>query len=101
VRYFLDPNGERIFRTQPRPDDGHVEIASEVLARLGIIPLDREDHYVQMFCRGFARIVEHKDGITEVEFGPDLTAEQMAFVTAQERRGRQIKLFRTTRRFTP
>jgi hypothetical protein len=50
----LDKHGAKTFRAQGKPGEGHVDIASEILAQQGINPVDLVDHYDQMFRLKFA-----------------------------------------------
>jgi hypothetical protein len=87
VRCFLDKHGAKTFRAQGKPGEGHVDIASEILAQQGINPVDLVDHYDQMFRLKFALIVEHPDQILEVEYRGKLTSAQKRFVDEMRSKG--------------
>lgn len=76
------------------PGGGHIDIAQEVLAQQGIEPVDRLDHYEQMFRLKYARIVEHDRQLLEVEFRSKLTAAQQRFVEDMQSQGWTIRLER-------
>jgi hypothetical protein len=80
MRYFLDEHGARILRTRRHPDDGHVEIAREVLTRRRIAINGPADYYAKMYSFKYARIVEHLDRVLEVEFRDNLTADRKSVV---------------------
>ena len=73
---------------------GHVEIAREVLKRLGMTPANLADHYDQMFGLGYARIVEHPDQVLEVEYVSYLSDSQEKFVNGMRQRGWSVRLIR-------
>jgi hypothetical protein len=76
------------------PGEGHVEIAREVLKRLGTTPANLADHYDQMFGLGYARVVEHADQVLEVEYLNQLSASQEQFVNGMRQRGWSVRLIR-------
>ena len=94
MRYFLDQHGAKVFGRQAKPDEGHAEIAREVLKRLGMTPANLADHYDQMFGLGYARIVEHPDQVLEVEYVSHLRDSQEKFVNGMRQRGWSVRLIR-------
>ena len=91
LRYYLDPLGAKTGRMQGQPGRGHYEIGQEHLAANGIVPVDYEDVYRQMFRLRFVRIVEHDDNLTvEVEHGPQLTAAQERVVEQFRQAGKRV-----------
>jgi hypothetical protein len=90
-RYFLDPWGAKTTRILGRSGGGHVEIGKEVLASKGLVPADSADVYVQMFRLKFARVVEHDDGLVEVEHTRRLSTGQRQFLQALEHAGRTLR----------
>jgi len=89
-RYYLDKNGAVTRRAQGLPGEGHHEIAQEVLPKLGIVPKDYQDHYVQMFQLKFTRVVEHDDGRVEVEHLHELTTHQKRYLKTLSDAGKTI-----------
>ncbi len=91
-KYFLDPHGAVTSRMQGLPGEGHIEIGQAVLAANGIVPMDQDDVYRQMFKLKFIRVVEQDDDTVEVEHGTPLTTAQRQFIQDLEGRGMQVNL---------
>ena len=70
-----------------QPGDGHYDIAKDVLGEHGVTAVNYADHCEQMFRLKFARIVEHREGILEVEHTAPLTSAQKRFIREKEHQG--------------
>jgi hypothetical protein len=95
-RYFLDRHGAVTRRMQGAPGHGHIDIAKEVLPAQGIVPVNNEDHYRQMFRLRYARVVEYADGTVKVEYGTALTTAQKRFIANLRSQKREVKVSRRT-----
>lgn len=90
-RYFLDPFGAKTTRIQGRTGGGHLQIGKEVLTEKGITPADSADVYAQMFRLKYVRVVEHEDGLVEVEHTRKLTSGQKQFLRSLEHAGKTLR----------
>jgi len=95
--YFLDRHGAKTNRILGRSGGGHLEIGREVLAAQGVAPADSADVYAQMFRLRYVRVVEHEDGLTEVEHTRKLTSHQKQFLKALEDAGRTLRYITVAR----
>jgi hypothetical protein len=90
-RYFLDPLGAKTGRIMGRSGGGHLEIGKEVLAAKGLVPADSADVYAQMFKLKYVRVVEHEDGLVEVEHTRKLSTGQRQFLQSLEHAGKTLR----------
>jgi hypothetical protein len=90
ARYFIDRNGARTSRILGRTGAGHIDIAREVLPQHRVQAEDDADHYSQMFRLHFMRVVEHDDGLVEIEYRGKLTSAQRRFLQEMEQAVKRV-----------
>jgi hypothetical protein len=90
-RYFLDPFGSTTRRILGPTGGGHLEIGKEVLATKGSVPVDSADVYARMFRFKYVRVVEHEDGLVEVEHRHKLTSDQKRFLEVLKHAGKTLR----------
>jgi hypothetical protein len=96
-RYFLDLLGAKTTRMQGPRGGGHLQIGQEVLAAQGVVPVNDADVYAQMFRLKYVRVVEHEDGLVEVEHHSKLTGPQKQFLKSLEHSGKHLQFISVRR----
>ncbi|HYG35165.1 MAG TPA: hypothetical protein VEC99_10295 [Clostridia bacterium] len=91
ARYYLDPSGAKTASRLGRSGGGHLEIGQEILAAKAIVPVDSADVYTQMFRLNYIRVVEHEDGLVEVEHTDELSSGQQQFFNSLKHSGKTLR----------